>query len=71
MHLQHVLTAAAMNLIRIGVWLGDTSLAKTRRSVLTTLMPLPIGASPIRPRYQCKPIAHVAANCMGFRPLTA
>jgi hypothetical protein len=39
-----MLTAAALNLIRIGAWLGGTSLAKTRRSVLTPLMPLPIGA---------------------------
>jgi transposase len=43
-HLQHVLTAAAMNLIRIGAWLGGTSLAQTRQSAFTKLMALPIGA---------------------------
>jgi transposase len=37
-HLQHVLTAAAMNLIRISAWLSGTSLAQTRQSAFTKLM---------------------------------
>lgn len=37
-HLQHVLTAAAMNLIRIGAWLGGTPLAQTHQSAFTKLM---------------------------------
>lgn len=43
-HLQHVLTAAAMNLIRLGAWLASTPLARTRQSAFTRLMTLPIGA---------------------------
>jgi transposase len=43
-HLQHVLTAAAMNLIRLGAWLGGTPLARTRQLAFTKLMALPIGA---------------------------
>ena len=43
-HLQHVLTAAAMNLIRLGAWLASTPLARTRRSAFNKLMTLPIGA---------------------------
>jgi hypothetical protein len=39
-HLQHVLTAA-MNLIRIGAWIGGTPLARTRQSAFTKLMMLP------------------------------
>ena len=31
-HLQHVLTAAATNLARLGAWLADEPLARTRRS---------------------------------------
>ncbi|WP_246777027.1 transposase [Microvirga sp. VF16] len=30
-HVQHVLTAAAMNLIRIGAWLSGAALARTRQ----------------------------------------
>ncbi|WP_262032496.1 IS1182 family transposase [Microvirga sp. Mcv34] len=40
-HLQHVLTAAAMNLIRLGAWFGGTPLAQTRQSGFTKLMTLP------------------------------
>jgi transposase len=43
-HLQHVLTAAAMNLIRLGAWLASTPLARTRRSAFNKLMTLSIGA---------------------------
>ena len=43
-HLQHVLTAAAMNLIRLGAWFAGTPLARTRQSAFTRLMALPIGA---------------------------
>ncbi len=31
-HLQHVLTAAALNMVRVGEWLAGTPLAKTRVS---------------------------------------
>lgn len=37
-HLQHVATAAAMNLVRMTEWLGGADLAKTRRSKFRTLM---------------------------------
>ena len=37
-HLQHVATAAAMNLVRITEWLGGAELATTRRSKFRTLM---------------------------------
>jgi transposase len=37
-HLQHVATAAAMNLVRITEWLGGSDLATTRRSRFRTLM---------------------------------
>jgi Transposase DDE domain len=40
-HLQHVLTAAAMNLIRIAAMLGGTPLARTSQSAFTKLMMLP------------------------------
>ncbi|EIM24331.1 IS5/IS1182 family transposase (plasmid) [Microvirga lotononidis] len=43
-HLQHVLTAAAMNLIRLGAWFADTPLARTRQSAFTKLMMAPIPA---------------------------
>jgi IS5 family transposase len=43
-HLQHVLTAAAMNLIRLGAWFAGTPLARTRQSAFITLMALPAGA---------------------------
>lgn len=35
--LQHILTAAAINLTRYAAWLGDTPLAQTRRSKLAAL----------------------------------
>jgi hypothetical protein len=38
-HLQHVLTAAAINLIRIDAWLAGTPLAKTRVSPFARLRP--------------------------------
>ena len=37
-HLQHVATAAAMNLVRMTEWLGGVGLATTRRSKFRTLM---------------------------------
>ena len=36
--LQHLLTAAAMNFVRVGLWLDNTPRAKTRRSRFTVLM---------------------------------
>jgi transposase len=44
-HLQHVLTAAAMNLIRLGAWFAGTPLARTRQSAFTKLMMAPVPAS--------------------------
>jgi hypothetical protein len=43
-HLQHVLMAAAMNLTRIGAWIGSTPLAQTRQSAFTKLMMAPTPA---------------------------
>ena len=43
-HLQHVLTAAAMNLIRLGAWFAGTPLARTRQSAFTKLMMAPFPA---------------------------
>ena len=40
----HVLTAAAMNLIRLGAWFAGTSLARTRQSAFTRLMMAPVPA---------------------------
>src|SRR4051812_39411084 len=40
-HLQHVVTAAAMNLVRLGAWLGGTPLARTRQSAFVRLMAQP------------------------------
>jgi transposase len=37
-HLGHILTAVAVNLLRIGAWLADVPRAKTRRSAFVTLM---------------------------------
>jgi transposase len=37
-HLQHLLTAAAINLVRIGRWLANEPLAQTRRSRFVALM---------------------------------
>lgn len=38
-HLQHVLIAVALNLIRLGAWLSGTPLAKTRYSRFLELKP--------------------------------
>lgn len=43
-HLQHVLTAAAMNLVRLGAWLAGTPLARTRQSAFVRLMAAPAAA---------------------------
>ncbi len=43
-HLKHVLTAAAVNFIRIGNWLADTPLATTRQSSFVKLMAQPTPA---------------------------
>jgi transposase len=40
-HLQHVLTAAALNLVRVAAWLAGTPLARTRRSAFVRLMAHP------------------------------
>lgn len=37
-HLQHLLTAAAVNFVRVALWLDDTPRAKTRRSHFVALM---------------------------------
>jgi transposase len=37
-HLQHVLTAAAINFVRVDRWLSDVPLAQTRRSPFVALM---------------------------------
>jgi transposase len=37
-HLQHVLTAAALNLVRLSNWLAEVPLAKTRRSFFASLL---------------------------------
>ncbi len=37
-HLQHVVTAAALNLVRIAAWLRGTPLARTRQSAYARLM---------------------------------
>lgn len=36
-HLAHVLTAAAINLIRLDAWCNDTPLARTRTSRIAAL----------------------------------
>ncbi|WP_404294770.1 IS1182 family transposase (plasmid) [Microvirga sp. RSM25] len=43
-HLQHVLRAAAMNLIRLGAWFAGTPLARTRQPAFTRLMMAPVPA---------------------------
>jgi transposase len=43
-HLQHVLTATALNFVRIGAWLAGTPLAKTRKSAFVRLMEQPLAA---------------------------
>jgi transposase len=40
-HLQHLLTAAAVNLVRVGKWLAETPRAATRNSHFERLMTLP------------------------------
>jgi transposase len=40
-HLQHVLTAAAVNLARLGAWLAGAPLARTRQSAFVRLMAQP------------------------------
>jgi len=40
-HLQHVLTAAAMNLSRLGSWLAGTPRARTRQPAFVRLMAMP------------------------------
>lgn len=37
-HLGHILTAVAVNLLRIGAWLAGVPRAKTRQSAFATLM---------------------------------
>jgi hypothetical protein len=43
-HLQHVLTATALNFVRLGAWLAGTPLAKTRKSAFVRLMEQPLAA---------------------------
>jgi IS5 family transposase len=43
-HLQHVLTATALNFVRLGEWLAGTPLAKTRKSAFVRLMEQPLAA---------------------------
>ena len=38
-HLQHLATAAAINVVRLGEWWADTPFARTRRSRFTALQP--------------------------------
>jgi hypothetical protein len=45
--LQYVLTAAAMNPVRLSGWLTDTHLARTRQSTLTALMTRPTVHEPL------------------------
>ncbi len=44
-HLQHVLTAAAIDFVRVAAWLDDVPLAKTRRSAFVALMQPQIAAA--------------------------
>jgi transposase len=41
-HLQQVLTATAINVVRIGNWLAEVPLAKTRQSAFVKLMRQPV-----------------------------
>jgi Transposase DDE domain len=43
-HLQHVLTATALNFVRVGEWLAGTPLAKTRKSAFVRLLEQPLAA---------------------------
>ena len=40
-HLQHFVTAAAINLMRLAAWVEDTPMARTRRSAFARLMSSP------------------------------
>ena len=40
-HLQHVLTAAALNLVRVAAWLAGHPFARTRQSTFVRLMAHP------------------------------
>jgi hypothetical protein len=40
-HLQHVLTAASINLVRLSAWLAGEPLARTRQSTFVRLMAQP------------------------------
>jgi len=40
-HLQHVITAAAMNLSHVGAWLAGEPLARTRQSAFVRIMAQP------------------------------
>jgi transposase len=44
-HLQHILTAAAINFVRIGMWLGGGRPAKTRPSSFASLMRQPMAVN--------------------------
>ncbi|MGE8131184.1 transposase [Methylobacterium sp. NPDC080182] len=43
-HLQHLLTATAINLSRLAAWIDDTPAARTRRSAFARLMARPTAA---------------------------
>jgi hypothetical protein len=43
-HLQHLLTAKAINLGRLAAWIGDTPAGRTRRSAFARLMARPTAA---------------------------
>ncbi|APT30067.1 hypothetical protein MCBMB27_00776 [Methylobacterium phyllosphaerae] len=43
-HLQHLLTATAINLGRLAAWIGDTPAGRTRRPAFARLMAQPAGA---------------------------
>jgi transposase len=43
-HLQHLVTAAAMNLVRVSQWLAEVPLAKTRKSAFERLWGVPVPA---------------------------
>jgi transposase len=51
-HLRHVLTAAAINLARLGAWLAGEPLARTRQSAFVRLMTQPACARRLRQRYR-------------------
>jgi len=51
-HLQHVLTAVALNLARVAAWLAGTPLARTRHSAFVRLMALPARTRQIRQQHR-------------------